>query len=106
MEGAVVSAIFSATLAEELLPLASIAVTTIVYWPVPSRVPAAGFWLKLIWLAGVQLSVAVTCASTLGTTPWQSAPAETVIGPGRFPSVGGVLSTTVKPTLQLELLPE
>src|SRR5437867_4466259 len=56
--GGVVSTTANDTFAAEVLPEASVTLTAIVYWPVPSGVPAAGSWLITNWLAGVQLSVA------------------------------------------------
>ena len=43
---------------------------------------------------------------TLGTATWQLAPTERATGAGVFKIVGGVVSTTVKRTAQLALLPD
>jgi hypothetical protein len=50
-----------------LLPAASVAVTVIVWVPIPSGVPAAGDWLRVIAPSAVQLSLTLTPARTLGT---------------------------------------
>src|SRR5260370_41219715 len=95
MTGAVVSTTLKETFALELLPAASVTVTAIVCRPVARSVPAAGFWVTVNWLAGVQLSVATTLGTMLGTAPWQLESAETVIGAGVLTMAGAVVSTTV-----------
>jgi len=84
------------------LPAASVAVTVIVYVPVPTSVPAAGDWLKVIAFAALQLSL--TVARTLGTAAWQLALALVLVAAGQV-TVGGVLSVTVKLVVQLEVFP-
>src|SRR5207253_1019515 len=105
MVGGVVSTTCRETFAVELFPAASVTVTAIMCWPTPMGVPAAGFWLSTNWLAGVQLSVATTFGRTLGTTAWQLAPAERVIGAGTLTIAGAVVSTTCRETFAAELLP-
>src|SRR5579883_689865 len=69
-------------------------------------VPAAGLWVLINWSTGVQESEAATLARTFGIWAWQSAPTETVTAAGVFRMAGGVVSTTVKRTVQTELLPD
>src|SRR6266403_1486927 len=104
--GAVVSTTLKETLAVETLPEASVTVTVIVCRPKPREVPAAGFWVMTNWLADVQLSVATTFGTTLGTEAEQLASTEAVIGLGVVTIVGAVVSTTLKETLAIEALPE
>src|SRR5258706_13112044 len=68
-------------------------------------VPATGFWVMTKAFAGVQLSLAATPPTTLGTVPWQLASAETVIGAGRLVIVGAVVSATVKESVPLAGFP-
>src|SRR5918996_310843 len=63
-----------------LLPAASVAVTVIVCTPTPTSVPAAGDWVRMIALAGVQPSLTVTPLSTFATAAWQLASALAVAG--------------------------
>src|ERR1041385_104786 len=69
-------------------------------------VPAAGLCVLTNCSAGVQESVAATFGRRLGTAAWQFAPAERMNAAGVLKMVGGVLSTTVNRTVQVELLPE
>src|SRR6516162_6464916 len=89
-----------------VLPEASVTVTAIEYCPLGRTVPALGFCVITSWLTTVQLSVAKMPPSTLGTTPWQLASAEIVIGPGLLRIVGGVLSAMVRGTFTGVVLPE
>src|SRR5258708_6896370 len=102
MTGAVVSTTLKETSALELLPEASETVTVMVCAPVGRRVPAAGLWVTVNWLADVQLSVATTLGTMLGTAPWQLESAKTVIGAGVLTITGAVVSTTLNETLVLE----
>src|SRR5438552_12681741 len=86
-----------------LFPTASVAVTLIVCVPTPTRVPAAGNWLKVIPLVPLQLSLALTPPNTSGTTARQFVPALTLVGAGQI-TVGAVSSVTVKVVVQEALL--
>ena len=57
------------------LPAASVTVIVTVVTPVPTSVPAVGDWVIISEAAAVQLSVAVTPVTKLGTAAWQLAPA-------------------------------
>src|SRR5258706_12445380 len=103
--GAVTSATVSGTLATVWLPAASVTVTTIEYWPAASSVPAAGLWVIVNWLAGVQLSLATTLPITFGTAAWQFAPAATVSAPDTLMITGAAVSLTVTSTLPEARLP-
>src|SRR2546430_6132717 len=71
--------------------------------PNPTRVPAAGDWLKVIPLVPLQLSLALTPPKTSGTTARQFVPALTLVGAGQV-TVGAVSSLTVKVVVQVALL--
>src|SRR5438552_446145 len=86
-----------------LFPTASVAVTLIVCTPNPTRVPAAGDWLKVIPLVPLQLSLALTPPNTSGTAARQFVPALALVGAGQL-TVGAVSSVTVKVVLQVALL--
>src|SRR2546423_3542638 len=96
--GGVVSTTDKIVLHVALLPEGSVAVTTMVCWPKPTSVPAAGFWLMPIELAAEQESVATACETRLGTATKQLVLEEMVTFPGQV-SVGGVVSRTVTTTL-------
>src|SRR5206468_9451816 len=87
-----------------LLPAASVAVTVITCAPRPTTVPAAGFWLKLIALVPLQLSLTVTLANTSGTVAWQT-PSALAAGIAAQLTLGCVVSLTVKVVVQVALLP-
>src|SRR5206468_1718719 len=72
----------------------------------PRIVPAAGAWLMINWLTGVQLSAATTLESTLGTAAWQLPSADTVNEEGALTIAGGVVSAMLKSTFVVVLLPE
>src|SRR5439155_868248 len=74
--GAVLSVTTKLVVQVALLPAASVAVTVIVFVPRPTSVPAAGLCLSVIELVGLQLSLTLTPASTLGTAAWQFASAK------------------------------
>src|SRR5258708_27326356 len=105
MGGGVKVGIVSGTLASVWLAGASVTVTTIEYWPAASSVPAAGLWVIVNWLAGVQLSLATTLPITLGTAAWQFALTATVSAPDTLVITGAVVSLTVTSTLAEEWLP-
>src|SRR5439155_638453 len=86
-----------------LLVAASVAVTVIVCVPNPTRVPAAGLWLKVIPLVPLQLSLALTPLNTSGTAARQLVPALALEGAGQI-TVGAVSSVTVKVVVQVALL--
>src|SRR6516162_4458109 len=56
--------------------------------------------------ADVHESIALTLPSILGIWAWQSEPTETVKGAGMTVIVGGVVSTTVNRTGQVEAFPD
>ena len=87
-----------------LFPVASVAVTVIVWLPRPTRVPATGDWLTVIALGALQASLTLTPPITLGTAAWQL-PSALAPGTGEQTSVGGVLSLTVKLVVQFALFP-
>src|SRR6267378_2706391 len=62
--GAVASVTVNVVVQVALLVAASVAVTVIVCTPNPTRVPAAGLWLKVIPLVPVQLRVVITKSNT------------------------------------------
>jgi hypothetical protein len=62
--GAVVSLIVTVVVAELVLPTASVAVIVIEWVPTPTRVPAAGLWVKVT--LPLQLSDALLPATTFG----------------------------------------
>src|SRR6185369_2368933 len=103
--GAVVSATLRTTVVVALLPAASVTVTIMLYWPTPSSVPAVGLWLMVREPAAVQLSEATTWPVTSGTVPWQFAPAGAVTRPGALVMVGAVVSTILRTTVVVALLP-
>src|SRR6266446_6405250 len=69
--GAVSSVTLKVVVQVAPLVAASVAVTVITCTPNPTRVPAAGDWLKVIPLVPLQLSLAVTPPKTSGTAAWQ-----------------------------------
>src|SRR5919201_719860 len=87
-----------------MLAAASVALTVIVFVPRPTSVPAAGLWLSVIALVGLQLSLSVTPPSTFGTAAWQ-APSALALGVAEQITVGAVVSVTVKSVVQVALLP-
>src|SRR5258708_3141453 len=105
MVGGVVSATVRETFPVVVLPEASFTVTTMVCWPRSNVVPATGFWVMARALANVQLSLATTLPTTLGTAPWQLTSEETVIGAGRLVIAGAVVSATVKESVPLAGFP-
>src|SRR6185503_8073660 len=84
-----------------LLLASSVAVTVMVCAPSPTRVPAAGLWLRVS--VGSQLSEAVTPGRTFGTAAWQLASALALVPAGQV-TLGGVASTTVNAVVQVLLL--
>jgi len=102
--GTVVSVTVKLVVQVALLPAASVAVTVIVWMPIPARVPAAGDWLNVIAPVAVQPSLTLTPPKTFGTGAWQLAPA---LAPGTAEqtTVGAVLSFTVKVVVQVALFP-
>src|SRR5204863_5587597 len=86
-----------------LLVAASVAVTVITCIPMPTSVPAAGDWLKVIPLVPLQLSLALTPPNTSGTAARQLVPALTLVGAGQL-TVGAVSSVTVKAVVHAALL--
>src|SRR6266513_117110 len=101
--GAVSSVTVKVVVHVALLVAASVAVTVITCTPNPTRVPAAGDWLKLIPLVPLQLSLALTPTNTSGTAARQLVPALTLVGAGQI-TVGAVSSVTVKVVMQVALL--
>src|SRR5216117_2855495 len=93
--GAVSSLTVNVVVQVALLVAASVAVTVITCTPNPTRVPAAGDWLKVIPLVPLQLSLAVTPLNTFGTAAWQLPSALALAGAGQL-TVGTVVSVTVK----------
>src|SRR6266487_499823 len=102
--GAVLSVTTKLVAQVALLPAASVAVTVIVFVPRPTRVPAAGLWISVIVLVGLQLSLAVTPPRTSGTVAWQFASAKALAVAEQI-TVGAVLSVTTKLVAQVALLP-
>ena len=102
--GAVLSVTVKIVVQVALLPAASVAVTVIVCVPRPTGVPAAGFWVKVIALVALQLSLAVTPANTFGTAAWQLPSALALVGAGQL-TLGTVVSFTVNVVVQVALLP-
>lgn len=90
-----------------VLPLfaASFTVIVIVVVPKPTIVPAAGFCVTVNEPGDVQLSVAETCAVTLGTGAWQLEPVVVVNAAGQDVITGGVASITVNVVAQVARLP-
>src|SRR5258705_72769 len=101
--GAVSSLTVKVVVQVALLVAASVAVTVITCTPRPTRVPAAGDWLKLIPLVPLQLSLALTPPNTSGTAARQFVPALTLVGAVQL-TVGAVSSVTVKVVVQVALL--
>src|SRR6266513_113796 len=101
--GAVSSVTVKVVVQVALLVAASVAVTVITCVPTPTRVPAAGDWLKVIPLVPLQLSLAPTPPNTSGTAARQLVPALTLLGAGQI-TVGAVSSVTVKVVVQVALL--
>src|SRR6266511_734166 len=102
--GAVLSVTVKVVEQVALFPAASVAVTMIVCVPIPTKVPAAGDWLKVMAAAPLQLSLTLTPPNTLGTAAWQVASA---LAPdtGEQITIGAVLSVTVKVVEQVALFP-
>src|SRR6185503_16278874 len=65
--GGVASTTVKVVVQVPLLPAASVAVTVIGCGPRPTRVPAAGLWVNVMELIGLQLSLTVTPLKTSGT---------------------------------------
>src|SRR6266566_1363701 len=101
--GGVASVTVKVVVQVALLVAASVVVTVITCVPRPTRVPAAGDWLKVIPLVPLQLSLALTPPKTSGTTARQFVPALTLVGAGQI-TVGAVSSVTVKVVVQVALL--
>jgi hypothetical protein len=78
-----------------LFPAASVAVTVIVCEPTPTNDPAAGFWLTVMAIAALQLSLTVTPPNTSGTAAWH-APLALALEAGGQLRLGGVVSVAVK----------
>src|SRR6266511_1911150 len=87
-----------------LLPAGSVAVTVMVCVPIPSGVPAAGDWLRVIAPDAVQLSPTVTPPRTFGTAAWQ-VPSALAPGIAEQITLGAVVSVTMKLVVQVALLP-
>ena len=83
------------------LPAASVTVIVTVVTPVPTSVPADGNCVIASEAAPVQLSVAVTPVTKLGTAAWQLAPALAVRLDPQDDIVGAVTSLTVKVLVQV-----
>src|SRR2546430_67708 len=101
--GAVSSVTVKVVVQVALLVAASVAVTVITCVPNPTRVPAAGDWLKVIPLVPLQLSLALTPPNTSGTATRQFVPA-LALGVAEQITVGAVSSVTVKVVVQVALL--
>src|SRR5207253_499325 len=101
--GAVSSVTVKVVVQVALLVAASVAVTVITCTPNPTRVPAAGDWLKVIPLVPLQLSLALTPPNTSGTAARQFVPTLALLGAGQI-TVGAVSSVTVKVVVQVALL--
>src|SRR5438876_3665810 len=86
-----------------LLVAASVAVTVITCMPNPTRVPAAGDWLKVIPLVPLQLSLALTPPNTSGRSEERRVGKHGLSGGGQI-TVGAVSSVTVKVVVQVALL--
>src|SRR5438046_1469986 len=102
--GSLVSLTVNVVVQVALLPAASVAVTVTTCAPRPTKVPAAGFWLKLIALVPLQLSLTVTLANTSGTGAWQ-VPSALAAGMAAQLTLGSLVSLTVKVVVQVALLP-
>src|SRR5207244_4495535 len=101
--GAVSSLTVKVVVQVALLVDASIAVTVITCTPNPTRVPAAGDWLKVIPLVPPQLSLALTPPNTSGTAARQFVPALTLVGTGQV-TVGTAVLFTVNVVVHVALL--
>src|SRR6266853_569148 len=97
--GAVSSVTVKVVVQVALLVAASVITCT----PNPTRVPAAGDWLKVIPFVPLQLSLALTPPNTSGTAARQLVPALALVGAGQI-TVGAVSSVTVKVVVQVALL--
>src|ERR1041384_460803 len=104
MVGTVVSVTVKVVEQEALFPAASVAVTVIVCMPRPTAVPAAGDCVRVMALAELQASLAVTPARALGTSAWQ-APSALIGAMAEQVMVGTVVSLTVKVVEQEALFP-
>src|SRR5258708_5719594 len=95
--GAFLSLIEKATVPVAMLPAASLTVTVMTWLPVSRNTPAAGDWEMTKEPAGVQLSLATTLPTMLGTGAEQPAlfARVTEMGAGRLRIVGAVVSATV-----------
>ncbi len=102
--GAVVSVTVKLVLQVALFPAASVAVNVIVCIPIPSGVPVAGDWLKVIAPDAVQLSLTVTPPRTFGAVAW---PLPSALAPeiAEQITLGAVVSVTVKLVVQVALFP-
>src|SRR2546430_9933101 len=73
--GTVVSVTVKVVVQVALLPASSVAVTAIVFAPIPTSVPTAADSTRVIPLVPLQPSLAVTPLNTSGTAAWQPPPA-------------------------------
>src|SRR5205823_13399271 len=89
--GTVVSVTVKVVVQVALLIAASVAVTVMVCVPNPTRVPAAGDWLKVIAPAPLQASLTLTPPMTLGTAAWQF-PSALASGTAEQATLGGAAS--------------
>src|SRR5437773_1481177 len=101
--GAVASLTVKVVVQVALLVAASLAVTVITCTPRPTRVPAVGFWLKVIPLVPLQLSLALTPPNTSGTAARQLVSALALVGAGQL-TVGAAGSCTETLAVQVALL--
>jgi hypothetical protein len=88
-----------------LLPLASLTVTVIVFVPIPTSVPAPGFWVTTNKDAGVQLSEASTSVVTFGTGAWQLESASAKEGVAQLAITGATVSVPVTVTVNEHAVP-
>src|SRR6185436_18570385 len=98
MTGGVTSTTLKPTEQAAALPAASVTVTTMVWAPQASNVPAAGFWVLISSAAGVPLSDATRSANKSGTAAWPFSPTAAVRLGGQSNS-GAASSTTVTTTV-------
>src|SRR5882724_4570364 len=104
MVGTVVSVTVNVVEQVALLPAASVAVTVMVCAPKPTKVPAAGDWVRVMALEALQASLTITLARTFGTAAWQ-APFALIGAIAEQLMVGTVVSVTVNVVEQVALLP-
>src|SRR5438477_579845 len=101
--GAVVSLTVKVVVHVALLVSASVAGPVFVCVPIPTSVPAAGDWLRVIEPAPLQASLTLTPPITLGTAAWQF-PSALAPATAEQTTVGAVVSLTVKVVVQVALL--